>query len=68
MQQMNPALIPRNHLVQQAITQVSEHGDLSLFNQLKQAWLTPFETEGAHAAFSQPATEQERVQRTFCGT
>ncbi|WP_213994886.1 protein adenylyltransferase SelO [Arsukibacterium sp.] len=68
MQQVNPVLIPRNHLVQQAIEQVTRHGDLTLFNQLKQAWLKPFATNPAYLAFSQPATEDERVQRTFCGT
>jgi uncharacterized protein YdiU (UPF0061 family) len=68
MQRVNPALIPRNHLVQQAIDQVTSHGDISLFNQLKQAWLAPFDADPAFAAFSQPASEQERVQRTFCGT
>ncbi|WP_290609915.1 protein adenylyltransferase SelO [Arsukibacterium sp. UBA3155] len=68
MQRVNPELIPRNHLVQQAIEQVTRDGDLSLFNQLKQAWLAPFDADPAFAAFSQPASEQERVQRTFCGT
>ncbi|WP_372626610.1 YdiU family protein [Arsukibacterium sp.] len=68
MQRVNPELIPRNHLIQQAIEQVTRDGDLSLFNQLKQAWLTPFNSDPAFVAFSRPASEQERVQRTFCGT
>ncbi|MBV2129827.1 protein adenylyltransferase SelO [Arsukibacterium indicum] len=68
MQGVNPEFIPRNHLIQQAIEQVSRHGELTLFNQLKQAWLKPFATDQAYAAFRQPATAKERVQRTFCGT
>ena len=68
MQRVNPELIPRNHLIQQAIDQVTRDGDLSLFNQLKQAWLTPFDSDPAFETFSRPASEQERVQRTFCGT
>ena len=68
MQQLNPALIPRNHLVQQAIEQATEHGDLSLFNELKHAWQQPFVSKPEYQAFSQPATAAERVNRTFCGT
>lgn len=68
MQQVNPYLIPRNHLVQQAISLATEHGDLSLFNQLQQAWRKPFTAEPEYAALALPATEQQRVSRTFCGT
>ncbi|SNY41992.1 Uncharacterized conserved protein YdiU, UPF0061 family [Arsukibacterium tuosuense] len=68
MQQVNPALIPRNHLIQQAINQATEHGDLSLFNDLKHAWQHPFVSKPEHLAFSQPATAAERVNQTFCGT
>jgi uncharacterized protein YdiU (UPF0061 family) len=68
MQQVNPALIPRNHLVQQAITQATQQGDLSLFNQLQQAWLQPFVDKPAYQVFSHPATAEQQVNRTFCGT
>lgn len=68
MQQVNPYLIPRNHLVQQAISLATEHGDLSVFNQLQQAWRTPFTANPEYAALALPATEQQRVNRTFCGT
>ncbi|MDX1678170.1 protein adenylyltransferase SelO [Arsukibacterium sp.] len=68
MQQVNPALIPRNHLVQRAITQATEQGDLSLFNQLQHAWQQPFVSKPEQLMLTQPATAAERVCRTFCGT
>jgi len=68
MQQTNPALIPRNHLVQRAITEATGQGDLSFFNELKQAWHTPFVSKPEHRELMLPASAAERVNRTFCGT
>ncbi|MDX1537898.1 protein adenylyltransferase SelO [Arsukibacterium sp.] len=68
MQQANPALIPRNHLVQRAITEATGHGDLSFFNELKNAWQHPFVSKPEYQPLTRPATAAERVNRTFCGT
>lgn len=64
----NPVLIPRNHLVQQVITDVTSSGDLSLLQQLHRLWQTPFADTAESAPFQQPATSAERVNQTFCGT
>lgn len=64
----NPVFTPRNHLIQQVIDQVSQDGDLSLFNQLNQLWQSPYQDNAAAGAFSQPATAEQRVCQTFCGT
>lgn len=67
MDQVNPLLIPRNHLIAKAIQQAELHGDLTLFNRLHKAWQTPF-ADSADADLTAPPKPEEVVQRTFCGT
>ncbi len=68
MAQSNPALIPRNHLVQRVIDEVSTSGDLSLFNQLMKLWQKPFADTPENKPFQAPAPASEHVTQTFCGT
>ncbi|MYK33348.1 MAG: hypothetical protein F4051_17080, partial [Boseongicola sp. SB0670_bin_30] len=63
----NPALIPRNHRIEQAI-QAAVAGDLSLFERLNAALLAPFSDPGEFADLARPPTESEVVCQTFCGT
>ncbi|MDP4535429.1 YdiU family protein [Alkalimonas collagenimarina] len=67
MDQINPLLIPRNHLIAQAIQHAEDNGDLRLFNRLHKAWQTPF-SSSADTDLIAPPKPQEVVQRTFCGT
>jgi uncharacterized protein YdiU (UPF0061 family) len=63
----NPAVIPRNHRVEEAI-QAAVAGDLTPFERLGQALATPF-TEPADAPeLMRPAAAHEAVHATFCGT
>ncbi|CAM5221338.1 protein adenylyltransferase SelO [Alishewanella longhuensis] len=64
----NPVLIPRNHLIQQVIDEVSTTGDLRLFNQLHRLWQQPFTDTAENKPFQAAAAPQERVCQTFCGT
>ena len=65
--QANPALIPRTHRNEQAITAAVE-GDFAPFERLHTALVTPFVlTEDTHDLTRAP-TEQEIVPHTFCGT
>ena len=64
MARVNPAIIPRNHRVEQAI-QAALHGDFAPFHTLTEALQTPF-TENAELA--RPPTDGEAVTQTFCGT
>lgn len=68
MNQVNPAVIPRNHWVQAAITQALESGELRLFNELITVLRTPYQQPTEMMQYTQPAATEERVQRTFCGT
>lgn len=64
----NPVLIPRNHLIQRVIDEVTATGDLTLFNQLQRLWQKPFVDTTENKPFQLAAAPQERVSQTFCGT
>ena len=65
MQSANPAVIPRNHRIEQMIEAAVE-GDMAPFERLMKALATPFaETD---AELQRPPTEDEIVPATFCGT
>ena len=68
MRGVNPVYIPRNHLVEQAINAAVENQDFSGMNTLLTVLETPFQSNEAYRAFSQPATPEEAVLETFCGT
>ncbi len=65
MQTANPAIIPRNHRIEQMI-EAAVSGDMDPFHRLQKALATPFtETD---AELSRPPSQQEIVPATFCGT
>jgi uncharacterized protein YdiU (UPF0061 family) len=64
----NPAFIPRNHLVEEAIAAAQERGDFTPFETLLAVLAKPYEDQpdaGRHAA---PPRPEEIVRQTFCGT
>ena len=65
----NPAVIPRNHRVEEALTAASEGDDLRPFNELLAALRRPFDEDPALARFTEPApAAQTACYKTFCGT
>ncbi len=64
----NPLVIPRNHLVEAALTAASEQGDLEPFNRLLGALARPYDVREGLAPFRAPPQPEERVRATFCGT
>ncbi|MBB3915000.1 protein adenylyltransferase SelO [Rhizobium fabae] len=68
MRRVNPAFIPRNHRVEQAIDAAVEDGDFSLFEALLTVLSNPYEDQPAFAAYMEPPKPNERVLQTFCGT
>ncbi len=68
MNQRNPAVIPRNHWVQAAISQTLESGELTVFNDLMTVLRTPYAMPTTAPQYTQPATAEQRVSKTFCGT
>ncbi|MEP3630780.1 MAG: protein adenylyltransferase SelO [Hyphomicrobiales bacterium] len=64
----NPAIIPRNHLVEEAIRAAEDNNDFSVFHALVEALETPFDDQAEGSKFTQPPQPQQVVQQTFCGT
>ncbi|GAA3899856.1 YdiU family protein [Halomonas cibimaris] len=67
MRRANPVIIPRNHRVQEAIS-AAEDGDYQPFYTLLAAVIAPFDDTANARRLAAPATADERVLRTFCGT
>ena len=65
---VNPAFIPRNHRIEQAINAAMEDGDFSLFEALVKVLANPYQDQPAFAAYMDPPKLEERVLQTFCGT
>ncbi|AMY68950.1 protein adenylyltransferase SelO [Frigidibacter mobilis] len=63
---VNPAIIPRNHRVEEAIVAATA-GDFAPFHALNAALASPYDTAPDDPLRAAPWPEQ-RVQRTFCGT
>jgi len=64
---INPALIPRNHLVEAAISEAYDN-DFSLFHQLTDRLSRPFEYIPEDEHLATPPSPDQIVQQTFCGT
>ncbi|MEM9475633.1 MAG: YdiU family protein [Pseudomonadota bacterium] len=63
----NPALIPRNHRVEEAI-EAGLAGDLAPFHRLIDVLAHPFDDPGDNADLARPPSDAEVVHQTFCGT
>lgn len=63
----NPIVIPRNHRVHEAI-RAAEDGDFAPFYALLSVVIAPFDDTPEARRLGAPATANERVLRTFCGT
>ena len=69
MQSVNPKVIARNHLVEEALTAASEDGDMSLIRALLSALSTPYaDANHADKYMQAPETEFDAQYKTFCGT
>ena len=68
MDAINPVVIPRNHLVEEALDAATA-GDLSQFDELLVAVSDPFSTRSADdERVTQPPPADARPHVTFCGT
>lgn len=61
----NPAVIPRNHRIEQMI-EAAVAGDMAPFERLMRAFATPF--DATDTDLTRPPTQDEIVPATFCGT
>jgi len=68
MRALNPLYIPRNHLVEAALTAAVQSDDYRLFEELLGVITKPYERRPGLERFTQPPQPEERVLATFCGT
>ena len=67
MRSTNPAIIPRNHRIEQLISAAID-GDYSQFNRLHEALKMPYEEKTDLTDLQRPPKPEEVVHATFCGT
>jgi uncharacterized protein YdiU (UPF0061 family) len=68
MRTANPAFIPRNHLVEEAISAAVSKGDFSLFETLLDVLARPYEDQPNFGPYAEPPRPEQVVHQTFCGT
>jgi uncharacterized protein YdiU (UPF0061 family) len=68
MRRANPAFIPRNHRVEEALSAAVECDDYASFDALLNILAHPFDDQPEFAAFAEPPPEGRGCYRTFCGT
>ena len=64
----SPAFIPRNHQVEAALAAATNGLDLAPLDRLMEVLADPFSDHPEHAELALPATPDEAVTATFCGT
>ncbi|MGI9250328.1 MAG: protein adenylyltransferase SelO [Pseudohongiellaceae bacterium] len=65
---VNPALIPRNHLVEEAILAATKEDNFRPFHQLADALEHPFSYSQKLEHLAKPPRPEQVVTQTFCGT
>ena len=68
MRSNNPAIIPRNHKVEEALSAANENGDLKPLKELLKAVSKPYEIRQDLSHYQTPPPPSEEVYQTFCGT
>jgi uncharacterized protein YdiU (UPF0061 family) len=67
MKNTNPAIIPRNHKVEEAL-EAATAGNLQPFHDLLAALKEPYKDSAALTPYQSPPSPSQRVYQTFCGT
>jgi uncharacterized protein YdiU (UPF0061 family) len=68
MKRANPAFIPRNHRVEEAIAAAVRRNDFKPFDVLADVLATPYDDQPDFAYLADPPGPEQRGYRTFCGT
>jgi uncharacterized protein YdiU (UPF0061 family) len=68
MRSVNPAFIPRNHLIEAVIDAAVNRDDFAPFEQLLVVLSKPYEDQPTLAGYAEPPKPHQRVLQTFCGT
>ena len=62
---VNPAFIPRNHLVEEALSAAVNNGDLSAFETLLTVLLRPYDEQPDRTRYADPPRPDQIVRQTF---
>jgi uncharacterized protein YdiU (UPF0061 family) len=68
MRRNNPAFIPRNHRVEEAIEAAVQREDFGPFETLVDVLGRPYDQQPEHARLAEPPGPEQQAYRTFCGT
>ncbi|MFM8715522.1 MAG: protein adenylyltransferase SelO family protein, partial [Spartobacteria bacterium] len=68
MRRHNPAVIPRNHKVEEALDAASSQGDLAPLHRLLAALANPFEDGPEKNGYREASADGSVGYQTFCGT
>ena len=68
MRAANPAFMPRNHLVEEAISAAVNDGNFLPFEGLLTVLSMPYEDQPGFGRYIDPPRPDQVVQQTFCGT
>ncbi|MDC3413993.1 protein adenylyltransferase SelO [Terrihalobacillus insolitus] len=68
MRNSNPAVIPRNHRVEEALDAAVEEGDYSVMEQFLDVLSTPYAHTPEQAEYTTPPAPSNIPYQTFCGT
>ena len=64
----NPVFIPRNYLIEEAITQAHLHNDYSVMNSLSECFKDPYVYQEEFARFMAVPENKDQAYVTYCGT
>ena len=67
MRRVNPAIIPRNHRIAEAIEK-ADQGDFGEFDRLARLLVQPFDVSADDLDWMAPPPPERQVCTTFCGT
>jgi len=65
---VNPAFIPRNHRIEEAIKYAENENTFTRVHTLLEILQSPYIEQEKYTEYMKPAEEHERVLQTFCGT
>jgi uncharacterized protein YdiU (UPF0061 family) len=68
LRRVNPAFVPRNHLIEEVIAAALGENDFAPFQTMVAVLARPFEDQPHSERYALPPTPAQRVAATFCGT
>jgi len=68
MRSVNPAFVPRNHLIEAVIEAAVNRDDFAPFEELLTVLSKPYEDQPEFAPYAEAPEPHQQVLRTFCGT